>query len=298
MSLFVKAQRRQARLRLGIIGPSGSGKTMTSLRVAKGLAGDGKVAVIDTEHGSASLYSDKAEFDVCNLDSFEVERYVAAINEADAAGYSVIIIDSLSHAWAGKGGILEFVDKAGKRGGGNNFSAWRDATPRHNQLIETILGCRCHVIATLRSKVEHVIETVNGRTQVRKVGLQPVQRDGMEYEFTICGDMTDQHELIITKTRAAFLKDEIIREPGESFGERLAEWLNSGEPARIENPISGDKLVADTLPLISKATEKACSSLRGKIVARHTAGEITDQQKELLITAIEHRLAHFNEVTA
>jgi nucleoside-triphosphatase THEP1 len=230
---FKKATKAAAKLRLGLIGPAGSGKTMTALRVAHGLGG--RVAVIDTERGSASLYSGERglDFDVLELDSYEAEKFIQAIAQAEAAGYGVLIIDSLSHAWAGKGGILEFVDKAAKRSGGGSFSGWRDATPLHNQLVDAILGAKLHIICTLRSKVEHVIEQVNGRTQVRKVGLQPVQRDGLEYEFTVVGDVTQDHELIITKTRAAWLKDQIIREAGEELGKQLAAWLSDGLPAPV-----------------------------------------------------------------
>ena len=230
---FKKATKAAAKLRLGLIGPAGSGKTMTALRVAHGLGG--RVAVIDTERGSASLYSGERgmDFDVLELESYEAEKFIQAIAQAEAAGYDVLIIDSLSHAWAGKGGILEFVDKAAKRSGGGSFSGWRDATPLHNQLVDAILGAKLHIICTLRSKVEHVIEQVNGRTQVRKVGLQPVQRDGLEYEFTVVGDVTQDHELIITKTRAAWLKDQIIREAGEDLGKQLAAWLSDGLPAPV-----------------------------------------------------------------
>ena len=230
---FKRATKAAAKLRLGLIGPAGSGKTMTALRVAHGLGG--RVAVIDTERGSASLYSGEhgLEFDVLELESYEAQKFIDAIAQAEAEGYSVLIIDSLSHAWAGKGGILEFVDKAAKRSGGGSFSGWRDATPLHNQLVDAILGAKLHVICTLRSKVEHVIEQVNGRTQVRKVGLQPVQRDGLEYEFTVVGDVTQDHELIITKTRAAWLKDQIIREAGQELGKQLATWLGDGLPSPV-----------------------------------------------------------------
>ena len=232
MSGFKRATKAAAKLRLGLIGPAGSGKTYTALRIAHGLGG--RIAVVDTERGSASLYAGERGigFDVIELDTYEVERFIDAIKDAAAGGYSTIIIDSLSHAWAGKGGILEFVDKAGKRNtGGGNFGAWRDATPRHNALVDAILGAPLHVICTLRSKVEYVVENVGGRNQVRKVGLQPVQRDGLEYEFTVVGDVTQEHDLLVTKTRAAFLKDAVIREAGEELGQQLSAWLADGEVA-------------------------------------------------------------------
>lgn len=257
MSGFKKASKAQAKLRLGLVGPAGSGKTMTAIRVAHGLGG--RVAVIDTERGSASLYAGERglAFDVLELETYEAAKFIDAIQEAEQAGYDVLIIDSLSHAWAGKGGILEFVDNAAKRSGGGSFSGWRDATPRHNQLVDAILGAKLHIICTLRSKVEHVIETVNGRTQVRKVGLQPVQRDGLEYEFTVVGDVTQDHELIITKTRAAWLKDQIIREAGEELGKQLAAWLAAGStepPAAL--PASGTSPAAEHGPSAGPAANE------------------------------------------
>jgi hypothetical protein len=234
MSGFKKATKAAAKLRLGLIGPAGSGKTMTALRIAAGLGGP--VAVIDTERGSASLYAGERglDFDVIELDTYGVERFIDAIKAAADGGYATLVIDSLSHAWSGKGGILELVDRKSKASqSGNNFGAWRDATPRHNSLVDAILGAPLHVICTLRSKVEYVVENVGGRNQVRKVGLQPVQRDGLEYEFTVVGDVTQDHDLVVTKTRAAFLKDAVIREAGEDLGKQLAAWLSDGTtPAR------------------------------------------------------------------
>lgn len=234
MAGFKKATKSAARLRLGLIGPAGSGKTYTALRIAAGLGG--RIAVIDTERGSASLYAGERgiEFDAIELATYEVDKFIDGIKDAVDGGYSVLIIDSLSHAWAGKGGILEFVDNAGKRNqGGGNFGAWREATPRHNQLVDAILGAPIHIICTLRSKVEYVVENVGGRNQVRKVGLQPVQRDGLEYEFTVVGDVTQEHDLVVTKTRAAFLKDQVIREAGEQLGKDLAAWLSDGTPSPV-----------------------------------------------------------------
>jgi hypothetical protein len=304
---FKKATKAAAKLRLGLIGPAGSGKTMTALRIARGLGG--RVAVIDTERGSASLYSGEngLDFDVLELESYEAEKFIQAIGQAEAAGYDVLIIDSLSHAWAGKGGILEFVDQAAKRSGGGSFSGWRDATPRHNQLVDAILGAKLHVICTLRSKVEHVIEQVNGRTQVRKVGLQPVQRDGLEYEFTVVADVTQDHELIITKTRAAWLKDKIIREAGEDLGKQLAAWLSDGLPSpvvSVQTPATaavatggtgGGQPVEEPLVFKIAAHIAQATSVRtlGKIADRMevlvSEGQLTPEASEQLSEAIHRR---------
>lgn len=301
---FKRATRSQAKLRLGLIGPAGSGKTYTALRIASGLGG--RIAVVDTERGSASLYMGErgVEFDVIELDSYEVENFVDAINAAADGGYSTIIIDSLSHAWAGKGGILEFVDKAGKRSqGGGNFGAWRDATPRHNALVDAILGAPLHVICTLRSKVEYVVENVGGRNQVRKVGLQPVQRDGLEYEFTVVGDVTQEHDLIITKTRAAFLKDAVIREAGEDLGKQLAAWLSHGErPATTPGVKQQEPQNATVQAYIAKparigwldrvnaaATVEELGRIGADADAAQAAGELSETQRRRLDTQIKMR---------
>lgn len=297
MSAFKKATKAQAKLRLGLIGPAGSGKTMTALRVAHGLGG--RIAVIDTERGSASLYAGERglAFDVLELETYEARHFIEAIADAEAAGYEVLIIDSLSHAWAGKGGILEFVDKAAKRSGGGSFSGWRDATPLHNQLVDAILGAKMHIICTLRSKVEHVIEQVNGKTTVRKVGLQPVQRDGLEYEFTVVGDVNQDHELIVTKTRAAFLKDAIVREAGEELGKQLRAWLGSGDapapaPVRVEprQQEPPQPLFEQVMDYIATAANvKTLGKIGDRVDVLESEGQLDDQQAKALRSAIEAR---------
>lgn len=273
---------------------------MTALRIASGLGG--RIAVVDTERGSASLYMGERdmEFDVIELDSYEVENFIEAINAAAAGGYSTLIIDSLSHAWAGKGGILEFVDKAGKRQGGGNFGAWRDATPRHNALVDAILGAPLHVICTLRSKVEYVVENVNGRNQVRKVGMQPVQRDGLEYEFTVVGDVTQEHDLIITKTRAAFLKDQVIREAGEDLGKQLAGWLSKGEPVSAKPARMASEADMGKARAAIEATDEPdkLADFKSIVIDRTDAGFYTTQQGQELKAAIDSKFTVMSEVPA
>lgn len=281
MSGFKKATKAAAKLRLGLIGPAGSGKTYTALRVANGLGG--KIAVIDTERGSASLYAGERgiDFDVIELETYEVQKFVDGIKAAVEGGYSVLVIDSLSHAWAGKGGILEFVDNAGKRSqGGGNFGAWREATPQHNRLVDAILGAPIHIICTLRSKVEYVVENVGGRNQVRKVGLQPVQRDGVEYEFTVVGDVTQDHDLVVTKTRAAFLKDAVIREAGEDLGKQLAAWLSDGvEPRKVQAAVAPKAAQPSDKPLAEQIRDYVAGATNVR-----TLGKIGDRIDELVST--------------
>lgn len=175
---FKKASKAQAKARIALIGPSGSGKTMSALLVAGGLGN--RIALIDTERGSASKYAgDPAigvEFDVLELERHHPDDYIAAIDAAAEAGYDVLIIDSLSHAWAGRDGALELVDRAAKRSeSGNSFAAWRDVTPLHNKLVDTVIGAPMHIIATMRAKTEYVmVANSKGKMEPQKVGLAPI----------------------------------------------------------------------------------------------------------------------------
>lgn len=276
MSGFQRAVKSQAKLRLCLAGQSGSGKTWTALALAEHLVPGGRVAVIDTERSSAALYADRFTFDTLCLESFAPADYVDAIELAEKEGYETIVIDSLSHAWMGKGGALEQVDKIAKREGkSNNFTAWRDVTPQHNRLVDSVLATNAHVIATLRSKTEYVMDKdEKGKTTIRKVGLEPIQRSGIEYEFTIVGDLDLQHQLTVTKSRAQVVPvGDVINLPGEKLAKTLASWLNNGavpitKPApsatpALAGPLPGvpptelDKAFADYLVEMSDAPDQA-----------------------------------------
>ncbi len=231
---FTKATKKQSKLRLALIGPSGSGKTYTALTLASGLGE--KVALIDTERGSASKYANLFGFDVQELDSFHPDQYIRAIAEAAEAGYDVLVIDSLSHAWSGKGGALEMVDQFAKQDkSGNSFSAWRNVTPVHNRMVDAIISAPLHIIVTMRSKMEYSQEKdERGRTVIRKVGLQPVQRDGLEYEFDVVADMDQDNTLVVTKTRCPDLVNVVIEKPTKNLAAVLRSWLEDGEPVKLE----------------------------------------------------------------
>lgn len=271
MSLtFKKATKEQAKLRLALIGLAGSGKTYSALAVGTHLVPDGKVALIDTERGSASLYADKFSFDTLDLESHSPERYIEAIEAADSAGYHVIVIDSLSHAWAGRDGALEQVDKIAKREGKtNNFTAWRDVTPMHNKLVDAILTSRAHVIVTMRSKMEYALEKdeKTGKSSVRKIGLAPIQREGLDFEMTLVGDMDLNHNFIVSKSRClgAVEVGEVIHNPGEKLASKLRGWLMSGavpaariahEP-RIEKPSEIVQALDDAFAVFLEALKGA-----------------------------------------
>lgn len=221
-----KAERKKAKLRLGLAGPSGSGKTFSALKLAFGLGG--KVGLIDTEHGSGDLYAHLGDYDVIQLEApYTVQKYLAAIAAFEDAGYNVLIIDSLSHAWAGDGGLLDKQGKAAARIG-NSYTAWREVTPDHNALVDALLQSPCHIVATMRSKTEYVMETNDkGKQAPKKVGMAPVQRDGMEYEFTVFLDIGIDHTATASKDRTELFDGEYFK-ISEKTGETLLKWLDAG----------------------------------------------------------------------
>ena len=221
--MFKKAQRQKAKLRLALIGPAGSGKTYSSLQIAQGMGG--RIAMIDTERGSGELYAHLCDYDVLRIDPpFEPRKYVEGIKAAEEAGYEVLIIDSLSHAWAGEGGILTIHDRVSKAVR-SSFDAWREVTPQHNQLVDAILDSSCHVIATMRSKTAYEVVSENGKTRVSKVGLAPIQREGLEYEFTVVMDLSiEGHVATASKDRTG-LFDGIRLTLDAKAGRSLVGWV-------------------------------------------------------------------------
>lgn len=245
MSMFKRANREQLFARIALDGPPGSGKTFTGLTWAFALVGQHeaaagrKVAVIDTEFRSASKYQGELhddhcwDFDVCELEHFSPTAYTAAIEAAGRAGYACLLIDSLSHAWTGTGGALEQVDKKGA----NKFTdGWREVTPLHNAMIDAMLGFPGHLIITMRTKVEYVIEVnEKGKSVPRKIGLKPVQREGMEYEFDVIVDLDIDHLAKVSKSRCSALDGKAATKPDGEFVVPLKTWLSSGA-RRTEPP--------------------------------------------------------------
>lgn len=259
MSLsFQKASKKLSRLRLSLIGVAGSGKTYTALNIAKHLGGP--IAVVDTERGSASKYSDIFDFDVLELESFSPQNYIDAIQAAEEAGYNVLIIDSLSHAWTGKDGALDQVTRATKRSqSGNTFAAWRDVTPMHNSMVEAMLNARLHIITTMRAKTEYVQEKneKTGKVTVRKVGLAPVQRDGLEYEFDVVADLDQDNNLIIGKTRCPAVAGMVIPRAGKEIAQKLLAWLSDGGASEAKNSFArpaSAKTAPSATPKANEAT--------------------------------------------
>ncbi len=269
MSVFTKAVRSQRKLRAAIDGPSGGGKTFSTLRLAFAMKAAGlcsRIALIDTENNSASLYAGESpdgtpwEFDTLNLKQFNPDQFTNALKTAAKEGYDCAILDSLSHAWVGQGGALDLVDSKG----GNKFTAWKDVTPLHRGMIDAIIQSPMHVLATMRSKTEYVLEEdEKGKKVPRKIGVAPVQRDGMEYEFDIYCSMDWSHQIKVTKSRCSPMDSQTAIKPGPAFWAPLFEWLQSAAaapaPAPVEVTKTGEKKppVAEVLQVLFQQVNAA-----------------------------------------
>lgn len=222
-----QAKRHQVKLRIGLSGPSGFGKTYSALLLAYGMTNDWKkIALIDTENNSASLYSHLGDFNVLPLEEpFNPERYIKAIQVCEEAGMSVIIIDSISHEWQGKSGCLEIHEQLGGR-----FQDWARVTPRHNAFIDAIILSKCHIVTTSRRKVDYSIDKgSDGKTKVSKLGMKEITREGFEYELTVNFEfLNDNHLVSASKDRTELFsgKPEFII--NSATGKKLMEWCNQG----------------------------------------------------------------------
>ena len=237
--MFQPAVKTESKLRMAIAGPSGSGKTYTALSVAAALVPGGKVAVIDTEHGSAAKYADLFAFDVAAAaPPYHPDGLVKLVTFAAANGYDVIIVDSTSHYWSGAGGILDIKeDIERKMRNPNSYTSWKDVTPIHQRMVDTLVGVNAHVIVTMRSKQDYVLVEKNGKQVPQKVGMAPVQRDGFEYEFDVMLDMDIKNVGHVSKTRCPALTDADFVKPGADLAAILREWLTGAAPEQAARPV-------------------------------------------------------------
>lgn len=280
-----KAQRSLAKLKIGISGASGSGKTLSSLLLGYGLVKAShpelseetlweKLCVIDTENESGSLYVGKqiagttiGEYLTINLDApYSAARYLEAIDLAEQAGVEFLVIDSLSHAWTGEGGLLDVQGNVAKRSG-NSYTAWREVTPLHNKLVDRILQCPMHVAVTLRTKTEYVIEeNQNGKKTPRKIGMAPVFREGVEYEFTIFFELDQNHAAAATKDRTGLFDGQYFMIAPDT-GVRIREWLSGAKaaPATViatsQATSSENKPTVNLAELVDKTMKAHCANM-------------------------------------
>lgn len=236
---FKKAVKYEAKGRMALIGPAGSGKSWTMLTAARALVGpNGKIAAVDTEHGSLSKYADEFSFDVIEPSSYSVETFLSALRDAEKAGYDAFCCDSLSHFWMGKDGALEFVDMAAKRHR-DQMGGWKEFRPHERAMVDAMIASPCHIFVTMRTKTEYQ-EQVNpstGKKQRVKIGLAPVQREGLEFEFDLVGYMDEDNTLIVDKTRCKFYNGKALTKPSAKDFQTFAEWLKGAPQEKRSIPI-------------------------------------------------------------
>jgi hypothetical protein len=277
---FTKATKKAAKGRIALDGPSGSGKTYTALMIASELSG--RIAVIDTEHGSASKYADIYSFDTLHLDRYSPQILIDALGAAAVAGYEVVVVDSLSHFWMGTDGMLEQVDKAAKRSGGHGMSGWKEMRPVERQMVESLLAYPGHIICTLRVKTDWVEgENARGKRVMQKVGTKAEQREGLEYEFDLVASMDLSNELTVGKSRCPALAGEIVARPGRAFAETFKAWLDDGVD---DGPTVRDRLLEQ---IRAARTAEEFSAAWAEVVSAVRGGEIPRVQGEDLKAAFQ-----------
>lgn len=224
------SERKKAKIKMALQGSSGSGKTNSALFLAKGLTGGDltKVAIVDSENGSADLYSHLGKYNVLTLSPpFTPEKYIEAIAVCEKAGMEVIILDSISHAWDE---LLDFHSKLA----GNSFTNWNKVTPRQRAFVDKMLQTNAHIIATMRTKQDYVLNQKDGKYVPEKVGLKSVQRDGLDYEMTIVFDIDIKHYTTCSKDRTGLFMGKPEFVITEKTGETILNWCNSGAETTLE----------------------------------------------------------------
>lgn len=272
------ATRQAIKGRISLEGPPGSGKTFTALTIGQELAAGGLLVVIDTENQSSKRFARDFTFSIIELPPpYDPRIYIDAIHLAEEAGAACIIVDSASHAWAGEGGVLDIQSDVVARKKTNSFDAWREATPIQNEFIGALLHCKTHLIVTLRSKMAYeVVTNEQGKKVPKKLGLQPIQRDGFSYEFDLVAELDNDHTLVVTKARGFHeLDGAVIKRPGADLGKRIAAWLADGEAPTPEPPRQS---VATTTAPAKSDVDWASKIQRGlESVRKH---EMTDAQQD------------------
>ncbi len=284
--ILKKATRKQVKLKLGLSAVSGGGKTYSALLIARGLASDwNKIAVIDTENDSASLYSHLGEYNTISLSApFSPERYIEAIQACEKAGMEVIIIDSITHEWDGKGGIIDISNGMS----GNSFTNWGKLTPRHQSFIDAILQSKSHCITCVRRKQDYEMnKDGNGKLTVQKMGLKEVTREGYEYEVTVNLELDIKHNASASKDRTGLFlgKPEFV--PTIQTGEMLKQWCEEGVEAEDKGEITNYTHACNAIKKASTIDELKSTWKRiAKEVQSHPAVEDCKNAKKLELAPV------------
>ena len=307
-SRFEEATREQSKLKMALIGPPNGGKSFTALRLATLMLKAGlcsKIAVIETEAGKIKKYVGMDpdgvpfKFSLCVLDSYSPLEYIAAIEEAYNSGHDLIIIDSMSHAWQGKDGVLETVDAVG---GNSKFtSGWKVGSPMQSKFVEAVLQCPAHVIATMRTKVEYVLQKEQNRKGEtvdvpKRIGMAPIQREGIEYEFEIVGSFDVSHVLTITKSICEPLDGAVFVKPGPDFASPIIEWLQTGEVVSAPKIMLGTLADAEQVRRIMEAVAASRRNVddeKAELLKRYGVREfhqLSYDQADVVIRGLEARV--------
>jgi AAA domain len=266
-----KSSRSKSKIRMALEGPSGSGKTYSALLLAKGMVDQWEdIALVDTENGSGDLYSHLGDYNIIGLDPPQSpERYIEAIEICEKQGIKVLILDSLSQGW-------EYLLEVHSNMIGNSFTNWGKITPRQNALIQKILSSNLHIIATMRTKQDYVINQKNGKAVPEKIGLKAIQRDGVDYEFTIVLDLDIKHQALASKDRTNLFMDSSAFTITEETGAKILAWCNEGledEKPSLQVRINECKSLKELLLLYNT---------NPKIRAQYSV-EFTDRKRALTI---------------
>jgi len=282
MSNLRKATRTKAKIRLGLSAVSGGGKTYSALLIAYGICKDwSKVAIIDTENNSADLYSDLGDYNVLELSApYSPERYIAAIKDCENAGMEVIIIDSITHEWDGKGGCLQIQEQLGGK-----YQDWAKVTPRHQAFLDSILQSKCHIITTVRRKQDYEMsKSGDGKLKVEKAGLKEITREGFEYELTLNLELDVRHNATASKDRTGLFIDKPAFIPSIQTGEMIADWCNTGEERVDEVKDAIEKLqkcdsVEEMTMLKSILSENVVLNLEFQAAGKKKYAELKSKEK-------------------
>lgn len=282
-----KATREQIYTKIALMGSSGSGKSYSALRLAVGmqkkleklLGRPAKILMANTEGSRGLYYANEFDYDIADIEApYTPEVFIELIDDAVEAGYDILVMDSVSPEWEGKGGCLEMHAMLGGK-----VTDWKSISPRHDKFLDAIEKSPIHIIATLKGKDQYEIDKdEKGKVSVKKLGLGTRQREGFEYRFT-CTFSIDQktHLASAQKDNTHIFENSAGELLSEAFGERIIDWANSSdiEPSKayvVENTV---KQKEEQEKLYQETREK----IKEIAMALNEAGRVEDYNKVISV---------------